>query len=340
MNQKDIIRSYLRQAKYASAPNLTLAKKIYADGDNNVLFSDVEAVRHVIRKMKGKNGKQCRAEGQWKNDVEEFGGKASGKKNPFPAVPKAKKHFSKWEALKVDSKRCLILSDIHAPFHDEKAVEAAVNYGKEKKIDTLILNGDCLDFFSISRWEKNPLDRCFGEELKIAKAMFNYLRKTFPKARIIFKDGNHEERWLKFMTVKAIELLDVECFSLPQLLSLAHFKIEHLGEKRPILLNGNDFCVIHGHEFYGAGSGVNWARGYQQKTKMNTISGHLHRPQDHVENMPNGDVMESYASGCLCDLNPDYSPLNNWGHSFIYAEKKGKQKTKIQNIRIVNGEIV
>jgi hypothetical protein len=59
-----------------------------------------------------------------------------------------------------------ILSDVHVPYHDEIALRAAVDRLAGERIDALVLNGDCADFYGISRWEKDPSKRDFKGELQ------------------------------------------------------------------------------------------------------------------------------------------------------------------------------
>jgi len=44
------------------------------------------------------------------------------------------------------------------------------------------------------------------------------IREAFPKARIIYKDGNHEMRWESYLSFKAPELLGIEDFMLDKVL--------------------------------------------------------------------------------------------------------------------------
>jgi len=75
------------------------------------------------------------------------------------------------------------------------------------------------------------------------------------------------------------------------------------------------------------------------KTKMNTVSAHLHRTMTNMENVANGDTLCGYASGCLCKLRPSYSPLNNWNHGFVYVRHKDNVNV-VRNIMIRNGEYI
>ena len=57
---------------------------------------------------------------------------------------------------KVDCEKCLVIGDIHAPFHDEKAVGVALALSKHIKPDVIVLNGDIADFYACSRFSKQP----------------------------------------------------------------------------------------------------------------------------------------------------------------------------------------
>jgi predicted phosphodiesterase len=336
INKTQLVRDYLDQDKYFAMPHLTLAKIIYKE--NKELFTTITNARNKIQYLRGCGCQKDRNKPNFKRDVAKYG------KAPVPTrrekampVPEGKKHWD-WAPINMRTESMLILSDVHVPYHEPKALEAACEYGEEVGVDTVLLNGDFCDFWSISRWESNPKERDFKGELKIIKKCFEYIRSVFPTERIILKLGNHEERYEKYMMLKAVELLDIDAFSIEQILGLRNFDIDMVGQKKPIIANGR-YCIIHGHEYYGGASQVNHARAYMQKTKMNTISGHLHRPMDHIENCPDGTTINSYASGCLCDLKPDYSPLNNWAHSFIHLFKQDKD-THVKNIRIIDGKIV
>ena len=49
----------------------------------------------------------------------------------------------------------MVISDIHIPFQDEDAVAVMQTFAKDYKPDNLYINGDMLDFYSLSsfgRW--------------------------------------------------------------------------------------------------------------------------------------------------------------------------------------------
>jgi len=221
--------------KNPNSNNSALARLMYKE--TKPLFSSVEACRSAIRRVKGACGEVCR--GEVERNYPELNKLKEQNKHTVNKIPKSLDHNDDWEPLRVSSERCLILSDIHIPFHDETALEMACAYGKQRNVDTIILNGDAMDIFKLSRWQKDPREREFPEELKIAKQFWHYLRNEFPNARIIYKIGNHEERFNAYMIDKAPELLGVDFFSFDQITGVRKYEFDVVDNKRPIILNGD-----------------------------------------------------------------------------------------------------
>jgi predicted phosphodiesterase len=144
-------------------------------------------------------------------------------------------------------KRALLLFDVHAPYHDEEALELAVQHGVDSGCDCVILVGDFMDFYACSFWEKDPRQRDFAGELKMGREMLKSIREAFPGKQIIYKLGNHEERYERWMIAKAPELLGVEDFQIQKLLRLDELNIRMMDYRAPITLG--KLNIIHGHEF-------------------------------------------------------------------------------------------
>lgn len=234
----------------------------------------------------------------------------------------------------------LLLSDIHAPYHSKEALSAALKHGKKNKANVIILNGDSIDFYMISRHEKDPRVRGIKYELDILKSILLNIRELFPDALIVFKAGNHEERWEAFLKVKAPELLDLSEFRLDVILKLRELKIEYVCDKRNI--KHGKLHVLHGHEFpHGMAAPVNPARGFYMRAKVSMIGGHHHQTSEHTEPDLNNNIVTTWSTGCLCDLHPRYMPFNKWNHGFAYNELTDDQGNfRLRNYRIVNGEIL
>ena len=105
------------------------------------LFANVESARSAIRARTGADGYRAEA-----ISVESKKAAKSYKppKKQTYAMPKSK--AKPWEPFVVGAGTIAVLSDIHFPKHDERALQAAVDHIKnEGKIDTVILNGDIAD---------------------------------------------------------------------------------------------------------------------------------------------------------------------------------------------------
>ena len=71
----------------------------------------------------------------------------------------------------------LLLSDIHVPYHNIEALTLALKYGMEHQVNTIILNGDLIDFYAISRFEKDPRKRDLAHEVNTCREFLTTLRK-------------------------------------------------------------------------------------------------------------------------------------------------------------------
>ena len=141
----------------------------------------------------------------------------------------------------------LLLNDVQLPFEDRHAIKNAIEVGKENKAKTIVLRGDLIDFFAIKKFISNPKERKLKHELAHAKTFLATLRKSFPLARILYKQGNHDFRWNKYLWIHAEQLSDVDDFQLENILGLKPLKIEMVGEGNAIYL-GSKLTYVHGHE--------------------------------------------------------------------------------------------
>jgi predicted phosphodiesterase len=254
-------------------------------------------------------------------------------------LPTALTHYDNWGSVPFAGPlRALVISDLHIPYHSTKAVELAIEYGKNNNANTVLINGDMADFFALSTWEKDPRKRNLANEVKAGQQFLEVLRDSFPKAKIILKEGNHEERWERYLETKAAELLDLPEFSWKRVYNLGKFKVAHVGDRRPIKLG--KIIIIHGHEYrFNISNPVNPARGLFLRGKTHALCGHFHQSSQHSEKRLDDQVISTWSQGCLCDLHPDYAPINNWNHGFAFIEVSASGAFHVTNTRIIRGEV-
>lgn len=219
-----------------------------------------------------------------------------------------------------ESGRVLILSDIHIPFHVPRVLEAAVNAGRDEGARTVILNGDVLDCHAVSRYPHDGTALTYRQELEYGRQFLAWLRQRMPKARIVFKDGNHDERLEKYVLANAPALFGVEDVTLASLLRLKELGIEHVGDQRVIHLG--KLRVIHGHEYGGGVSApVNPARWLMTRARKPAVMGHMHQRSEHAESDIDGTQIVTWSTGCLCGLNPKYRRLSaRWNHGYCMVD--------------------
>jgi predicted phosphodiesterase len=303
-------------------PTLKLARIVY--NENKLLFTNVERVRDILRGIEGKRGKSNR---RIIKQVE------NRPLNPYN-LPSSEETI--YEPFKINAQRLLVLSDIHIPYHSVNSLTIAFDWAKKQKPDAILLNGDTLDFFGLSRYAKDPKKRSFSSELESFKDFITILKKTFD-AKIYFKIGNHEERYEHYLWMKAGELAGIDDFELGNIIKARAEGIEIIADKR--IMKAGELNIIHGHEYFGSFSPVNIARGLFTKGKVSAMQGHNHQTSEHTEADMNGKITTTWSVGCLSELHPMYMPLNKWNHGFAFIEIDGDD-FQVQNKRIYKGKVL
>ena len=191
--------------KYPKATNLSLARRLY--GENPELIASLESARATIRRVRGASGKRLR---RWAvKGLERMSVPHNPLKLPEPVLEDFKPYHL------TGNTKAAIISDVHLPYHDLPALTAALQASKKAKCDTLIILGDLLDFYQLSRFLKDPRQRSVAEEIEQAKEFLRVCKNMV--ARVIWKYGNHDERFDHYLLNKAPELLDVPGVSLPEI---------------------------------------------------------------------------------------------------------------------------
>lgn len=330
MNKSEIARQY--REKYPEFPTLKLARIMYKE--NVLMFRDIENARERLRYIEGKSGKDKLRKSVTSSEFYKIDARP---KNPY-SLPASDE--TAYEPFKISGhKRVAILSDIHAPYHNIEALSAAITFCKKEKPDALLLNGDTIDCFKLSRFVKDPRKRDFKFELDTFKSLFEVFEKQL-KCKIYFKLGNHEERYEHFLFEKAKELVGIEEFDFENIIKARARGIEIIGDKRYMLLN--DLCGIHGHEYIGGISApVNPARGLFLRSKVSSFQGHNHQTSEHTEPTLTSKMVTTWSLGCLCELHPAYMPLNKWNHGFAIVDLDSNGiDYQFRNNRILNGKVL
>ena len=105
----------------------------------------------------------------------------------------------------------MIISDLHIPFQDDRAVNIMLKIHQHCRPETVIINGDMLDFVELStftrdRLDDRPINKSIHDATKVIKKLQRY-------SDVIYQIGNHELRLKKYLLNNAPEIADLVNFN-------------------------------------------------------------------------------------------------------------------------------
>jgi hypothetical protein len=214
--------------------------------------------------------------------------------------------------------------------------EAMLQHAHDAKIRQLYLNGDICDFYQASQWMRDPRQRNMQDEINVLHEILDMLKPRFDV--IAYKIGNHEYRLTRKLFSSVPELAVLNQFSVDKVLDLKSRNIDIIKDKQRAKFGG--LSVWHGHELQkGLTVPVNIARGVWLRTNERGLCSHYHRTSTHVEVAGVGEhTYTCYSIGCMCDLSPDYAPVNKWNHGFAVIDVTGKSY-QVSNYVIDRGKV-
>ena len=310
--------------KFPDAPSQTLARRLVKESNGAITLHQA---RMRMQRQFGVHGTKHRKK------IKAVAVRQARKAGEILAMPKSMAETWTPHVMKVLGP-VGILSDVHVPYHSEIAVAAAIGYLKDQNLAGLLLNGDIADFYAISRYMKDPTQRDFKGELEAVRDFIAYIRQEFPDIPIVYKLGNHEERWTHWLWQHAAEISDDPRMSLGAWLDLDKHDVTLVEDQRPIMLG--QLPVFHGHELpRGMAAPVNVARGVWMRMKGTGLVGHHHRTSNHAESDWRHKETANWSVGCLCDLTPEYSRVNAWNWGFAVCTVHERGAFDVHNYRVM-----
>jgi hypothetical protein len=320
-------------------PSKSIAR--YLLEKNPLVFKDINTARDSVRYYRGNKGDRLRTV---KGSDTTFRRKNGAVTDASIPLPKGYRIGEPWNIVPVTFDKALLLQDIHLPFHDPISLSQAIARGRHIGVDCVIINGDLADFYGVSKFDKNPESHKLVDEVEMCRLFLEHLRDQFPKAQIFLKEGNHEERLWRYCFIRCPELWELKdkdgkrMLGLANLLDAESYGVTVVADKRPIRA-GKHLHILHGHEFRSPFQNpVNPARGLYLRAKCNAVCGDLHQSSNHTETGLTNTV-SCWSAGCLCDLHPQYMPLNKWNLGFGIINLFGDQWS-FENFKIISGTVV
>ena len=247
-------------------------------------------------------------------------------------------------------KKVMLTSDYHIPYMKQESYNITKKFAKKYKPNIFIINGDLIDFYSISSFDKKP-DRADTVRTDITQAskVLKDLRKILGnKTEMYLLVGNHEARFQKYLWRHAPELYGVSGLTLPEQLKLKDLNIEYVdadndywAETKGHLKIG-DFVIMHGDSKLNGASYSKYSCYGLKNTMLNGIQQNVAQGHSHRLGLFYHNDFVGLELGCLCKT-PD---MSNWQNGFgtfeVYNNKSYNHRVyKIKgNQLVVNGSVI
>ncbi len=227
--------------------------------------------------------------------------------------------------------KSIIANDFHGQFRDKATCKLLFQFIKREKPDKIILNGDIVDFYSISRFDKDPARKeDLQDELNDCYNLLVDIRDSAPDAEIDFEEGNHELRLRKYLRSKAAAIASLDALKIETLLGLEELEIKYNRDGQWL----GDLFVYHG-------SLIRSKAGYTAHAELlkngcSGISGHSHRDAKAPVRHRGGQLCW-WENFCMCDLNPEYvKGIANWTQGWSVVTIIGK-RPDVEPVAVIGG---
>jgi len=252
--------------------------------------------------------------------------------------------------------RLAVLSDIHVPFHDTYAIKLALQVCREARPDIVVLAGDLIDFYAISKFDRSPERRLLlADEIEQTKHLIESIHATLKEKRVqmwICMEGNHEARLRYYIWRHAMELSGLQELQLSNLLGISQLKDFVYLERQiypqsatrdvvPCIKVGN-LLIMHGDRISTTGIAVNAPLNVFRRLLINALIGHYHRADHYVQCDYEGKPKGCWINPCLCLPRPQFDAGRVWiqGMSIVEVNVDGFFRVEILPFIRTNGKIV
>jgi hypothetical protein len=230
---------------------------------------------------------------------------------------------------KSSNKIAVVIGDLHFGAEDQNTINIFFETVRELRPEKVILNGDTMDMFALSKYPKDPRKIIDIENEKDRYHEFLKILHDITEpwgAEILETNANHsgngkEGRLWRYISQNIPALASMK--RVQEILSYENIFFPQEDWCRIKLVDQvvlpTNFIVMHGTVVRKMGGQS--ARGEFEKIYASTLTNHTHRFGMTPQTFPAiGDrkahLFMNYENACACDLNPEYVQLPNWQNGF------------------------
>lgn len=196
------------------------------------------------------------------------------------------------------------------PFHDERALDVAVQVAEAERPDLTIQLGDFLDFPMFGTYRKEPgFARTTQATIDRAHQFLATVRELSGEVRVL--EGNHDLRLQNYLLDNAAEAYGLHAadmpgswpvLSVPTLLRMDDLGVEYVdGYPGGATFIMDNLVAVHGTKI-GSGTQTT-AKAVLAGARISTIFGHVHRQETAYQAFPSrgrARTIMAHSPGCLC----------------------------------------
>lgn len=242
----------------------------------------------------------------------------------------------------------VVIGDTHFGTESQEVLDIFLQTIEELKPSTIILNGDTLDMFAISRYPKDVRHSysLLDERTKYHTFLRQIHNIVGPNVKIYETNSNHsgngnEGRWWRYLSDRIGELA-----VLPEIQEKLSYESVFLPSEKWSRLQLVDyvevapgFIVMHGDVVRRHGGYS--ARGLFEKWFTSIMCNHTHRVGMTAQRIPSigaqdDRIVRVYENGCACSLKPVYASAANWQNAFSIINYSDKD-VAVETVIVTNG---
>ena len=245
---------------------------------------------------------------------------ASAEKNDFI-------RYKDWRRRVKRLRRFIFFTDLHLPFYCPRSVDLLYQIAGDFKPDIYIDGGDFFDFPKISKFEdhRTTFEQLWDSDphyaIEADRAFTAGLTDASPRAIKVRIPSNHVARLKSYLMSNASDFSGY---------TMHHFWSDirdHGWLMFDSFLLGHEHLVLNDALIASHGKGGGQITSALKKMQAYTggvysvMFGHWHQNAYKHLVLPDGRVVESFACGCMCQLQPHYKTgLSQWQNGIIIGD--------------------
>lgn len=168
------------------------------------------------------------------------------------------------------------IPDVHKPLDNRPLLDNIFRAVEVRQPNLIVQGGDIANFATLSRFLNDPRRReDIPAVLQDIREFFRELRRIAPKARIIFKAGNHDIRLYRTLMERAPALIGLPELEMNSLFGLDQAGVEFYGTDDRLIIDG--LKITHGTKHSSAGpSYTAMAEMRNAESNLSGLSFHIH----------------------------------------------------------------